>query len=99
MFARNQAGVFARLLLVAFLPMGFAASAVAGPVDINRADAATIAKELTGVGASRAKAIVEYRDKNGGFKSADELSKVKGIGAKMIERNRANIRIGEAPKK
>jgi competence protein ComEA len=99
MFVRNQAGAIARLLLVAFLPMGFAASAVAGPVDINRADAATIAKELTGVGASRAKAIVEYRDKNGGFKSADELSKVKGIGAKMIERNRANIRIGEAPKK
>ena len=99
MFARNQAGAFTRLLLVALLPMGFIASAVAGPVDINRADAATIAKELTGVGASRAKAIVEYRDKNGGFKSADELSKVKGIGAKMIERNRANIRVGEAPKK
>jgi competence protein ComEA len=67
--------------------------AVAGPVDINRADAATIAKELQGIGAERAKAIVEYREKNGAFKSADELAKVKGIGAKVVEQNRANIRL------
>ena len=65
----------------------------AGPVDINKADAATIAKELQGIGLSRAQAIVEYRDKNGAFKSADELRKVKGIGAKTIEQNRVNIRI------
>ncbi len=64
----------------------------AGPVDINKADAATIAKELQGVGMSRAQAIVTYREKNGAFKSVDELRKVKGIGAKTLEANRANIR-------
>ena len=64
----------------------------AGPVDINKADAATIAKELQGIGLSRAQAIVAYREKNGAFKSADDLRKVKGIGAKTLERNRANIR-------
>jgi competence protein ComEA len=87
-----------QLLVASLLPM----SVFAGPVDINKADAATIAKELQGIGLSRAQAIVEYRDKNGAFKSADELRKVKGIGAKTIELNRPNIRIDGAtvaPKK
>jgi competence protein ComEA len=86
-------------LFAALLALGTALSAVAGPVDINRADAATIAKELNGVGEARAKAIVEYREKNGAFKTADDLAKVKGVGAKMIEKNRANIRVGEPPAK
>jgi competence protein ComEA len=64
----------------------------AGPVNVNTADAAQIAKELKGVGLSKAKAIVDYRDKNGPFKSADDLRKVKGFGPKMLERNRVNIR-------
>lgn len=72
----------------------------AGPVDINKADAKTIAKELNGIGLSRAQAIVEYREKNGAFKSIDELRKVKGIGARTLEQNRVNIRVegGETKK-
>ena len=65
----------------------------AGPVDINTADAATIAKELQGIGLSRAQAIVAYREKNGAFRNADELRKIKGIGQKVLERNRANIKL------
>lgn len=65
----------------------------AGPVDINKADAATIAKELQGVGLNKAQAIVAYREKNGSFKSADDLRKVKGIGTKTLDRNRVNIRV------
>jgi competence protein ComEA len=65
----------------------------AGPVDINSADAATIAKELQGIGLSRAQAIVAYREKNGAFRSADDLRKIKGIGQKVLERNRANIKV------
>jgi competence protein ComEA len=73
-------------------------AAFAGPVDINTADAKTIARELKGIGLARAKAIVEYREKNGPFRSADDLSRVKGLGARVIEQNRANIRI-EKPDK
>ena len=79
-------------LIVTLLP----ALAWSGPVDINTADAATIAKELQGIGLSKAQDIVEYRDKNGAFKSVDELRKIKGIGAKTLERNRSNIRMDSA---
>lgn len=68
----------------------------AGPVDINKADAATLARELNGIGMSRAQAIVVYREKNGAFKSAEDLLKVQGIGPKVVETNRANIRLEQA---
>lgn len=64
----------------------------AGPVNINSADAATLARELKGIGLKRAQAIVDYRAKNGPFKSADELALVKGIGRQAIDKNRAEIR-------
>ena len=64
---------------------------LAGPVNVNTADAETIAKELNGVGLAKARAIVEYREKFGPFKSADELSLVKGIGERTVDRNRADI--------
>ncbi len=70
----------------------------AGPVNINTADAQTLASELSGVGLSKAKAIVEYREKHGPFRNADDLSLVKGIGERTVDRNRADIQVS-APKK
>ncbi|MGI9261176.1 MAG: ComEA family DNA-binding protein [Woeseiaceae bacterium] len=80
--------------LIACLPL----FAFAGPVDINTADAETIAAELNGIGLAKAKEIVEYRQKYGPFKSAEDLSLVKGVGEKTVAKNRDNIRVA-APKK
>ncbi len=86
-----------RVLLV----FGLACIAIqvpAGPVNINSADAATLARELKGIGLKRAQSIVDYRAKHGPFKSADELALVKGIGKQAIDRNRADIRFDAAVK-
>jgi len=64
---------------------------LAGPVNVNTADAETISAELQGVGITKAIAIVEYRKANGPFKSHEDLTQVKGIGARTVEINRKNI--------
>lgn len=76
-------------LLAAML---LAPNAIAGPVNVNTADARTLARELQGVGMAKAEAIVAHREKNGPFKSADDLIRVKGLGKKLVERNKANLR-------
>jgi len=73
-------------------------SALAGPVDLNSADAATLAKELDGIGMARAQAIVEYRERNGKFRSADEILNVKGIGPSVLEQNRGNLQVKDPGK-
>ncbi len=73
--------------------------ALAGPVNINTADAETISRSLQGVGLSKARAIVEYREKHGPFKSPDDLSLVKGIGERTVELNRASILVAPKAKK
>lgn len=73
--------------------------ALAGPVNINTADAETIAAELKGVGLSKARAIVEYRKKHGPFQNPGDLSLVKGIGERTVELNRGDIQVSSAKKK
>ncbi|WP_116368714.1 ComEA family DNA-binding protein [Parahaliea mediterranea] len=68
-----------------------AAAATAPAVNINSADAATLAAQLKGVGLTRAEEIVRYREMYGPFKSVDELTEVKGIGPATLDRNRAVI--------
>lgn len=76
------------LTLACALPV-FAAT----PVDVNHADAATIATSLDGVGMSKANAIVAWRGEHGAFKNVDDLRQVKGIGDKTLARNRDAIRL------
>ncbi|KAF1702199.1 ComEA family DNA-binding protein [Pseudoxanthomonas kaohsiungensis] len=88
--------VLKSLLLSMLLLAGSAFAA--DKVDINRADAAQLEASLVGIGPAKAQAIVEHRNANGPFKSADELALVKGIGLKTVERNRDLIAVG-APAK
>jgi len=90
--AMNTITLSLKALLLSLL-LSFSAFA-AGPVDINTADATTLAANLHGVGQAKAQAIVEYRQANGPFKSADQLASVKGIGLATVEKNRERIRIG-----
>lgn len=62
-------------------------------VNINQADAETLARVLHGVGLARAEAIVRYRESNGGFMTAEELANVSGIGLATVDRNQTRIRI------
>ncbi|MDH4056593.1 MAG: helix-hairpin-helix domain-containing protein [Gammaproteobacteria bacterium] len=86
-------------LVVALVLLSMSTLVLAGQVDINTADAETISAELNGIGLAKAKAIVEYREKHGPFRSADDLTLVKGIGEKTVERNRSDIQISASKKK
>ncbi|SDU12334.1 MULTISPECIES: ComEA family DNA-binding protein [Pseudomonas fluorescens group] len=75
------------------LLMEAAAPSASAKVDLNGADAATLQKELSGVGEAKAQAIVAYRDTNGPFASVDELLEVKGIGKAILDRNRDKLEV------
>ncbi|WP_166253722.1 ComEA family DNA-binding protein [Marinobacter salicampi] len=86
---------FAMLVLLFSLVSGFAQAegeATSGQININQADAITLSS-LDGVGESKAEAIVTYRDSNGPFKTVTDLSNVKGIGEKTVEKNAARLTV------
>ena len=55
-----------------------------GKVNINTATVEEL-KTLKGVGEKKAEAIIEYRKKNGSFKTKEDLMKVRGIGKKLFD--------------
>ena len=66
----------------------FAAAAEATKVDINAADAESLAAGLVGIGLTKAREIVRYRELHGDFIAIEELAEVKGIGLATVEKNR-----------
>ena len=81
-------------LAVLFALLMAATRLQAAPVDVNTADAETLAQALTGVGAKTAAAIVTHRKEHGPYTAPEDLLKVKGIGPKLLERNKQDILIG-----
>tara|TARA_B110000467_G_C17939000_1_gene273874 strand:- start:44 stop:418 length:375 start_codon:yes stop_codon:yes gene_type:complete len=61
-------------------------------VNINRANEGELVS-LDGIGSSKAQAIILYRDMFGDFKTVDDLAKVKGIGAKTVEKNQRRLSV------
>jgi len=87
-FTRTLAAVLAALAIAGLQP----AQAETSPLDINTATAAQLVG-LKGVGPAKAQAIIEHRDKNGQFKSVDDLKLVQGIGDKMLEQLRPQVTV------
>ena len=64
---------------------------VSDKLNINTASASEIQKALIGIGAKKAEAIVQYREKHGNFTMAEQLLEVQGIGKATLEKNRDRI--------
>ncbi|MCD4483170.1 helix-hairpin-helix domain-containing protein [Chromobacterium vaccinii] len=79
--------VFAGLLLLCNLAWA--------AVNLNTATPQQL-EALKGIGPAKAKAIVDYRTKNGPFKTVDDLKKVSGIGDKTLESLRKEVTVGGA---
>lgn len=88
---RTLLGALAVLALFLARP----AAAEGAPVNLNTASATELAA-LKGIGPAKAQAIVEHRDKNGAFKSVDDLKLVRGIGDKMLEQLRPQVTVDGA---
>lgn len=82
-----------RRFFLSILLSAMSAVCHAGPVNINTADAETLAAELKGVGLARAQAIIEYRESVGPYRSPEDLLEVAGVGPKVLELNKGNIRV------
>lgn len=93
MFKQSFKEIFLALVLALSLG-GAALAADDAQVDVNTATAEQLAETLVGVGASKAEAIVAYREENGPFRHIDELVNVRGIGMATVDNNRERIRLG-----
>ena len=80
-------------VLFSLFSIGCAALSFAA-VNVNTATVDELDKQLTGIGPAKARAIVEYREKNGPFKSVDDLAKVPGIKEATINKFRAQATVG-----
>jgi len=94
------------LVVITLLPRPAAAAAAGGPdakqeavatVDINTASVEEL-MSVPGIGQSIAQRIAEFREKNGPYKSVDDLLKVQGIGEKSLAKIRDRLTVGKTKK-
>ncbi|MBQ9334839.1 MAG: helix-hairpin-helix domain-containing protein [Lachnospiraceae bacterium] len=63
-----------------------------GLIDINTADEAALTS-ITGIGPTRAKAIIAYREEHGGFDTIEDIRNVSGIGDSTFNKMKDEIRV------
>ena len=83
-----------KLLMVFAFAFAFSLPAYAA-VDLNAATQAEL-ETVDGIGPKKAQAIIDFRKKNGPFKSIDDLDKVPGFGKKTVDSVKKNITVGNA---
>jgi competence protein ComEA len=77
-------------------PKQAASATTAAPVNLNTATAEQLAT-IPGVGPKMAERIIDYRQKNGGFKKVEDLMNVSGVGEKSFLKMKPLITVS-APK-
>ena len=82
-----------KLIILVFLTMPVTILA-GGEVDINTADKETL-MSLSGVGEGFAQKIINYRERNGDFKTVQELTNIRGIGPALVEKNKGVLTTGQ----
>ena len=71
---------------------GGSSSSNADVININTANKEQLMK-ISGVGKTKAEAIISYRDKNGDFKKKEDITKVRGIGKATFEKIKDKIEV------
>lgn len=79
-------------LLLTFISLIISTSIAMAAVNLNTATKDDLDK-VTGIGPVKAQAIIDYRKKNGPFKSVDELENVKGFGSKSVKKVRSELTV------
>ncbi|MFK5969480.1 MAG: helix-hairpin-helix domain-containing protein [Candidatus Marithrix sp.] len=86
---------FVNLSILLLPPVAYAEANI-DKININTADA-LILENLRGIGPKKAAAIIDFRDKNGMFESANDLKKINGIGQKTVDKNLDIIEVALIP--